>query len=92
MLDAASANPPESIFGDFDLVFCRNLLMYYRREQRISILKKLEESLSETGFLIVGEVEGAFVKKYTDLRTLPVPSAVFQRPERPRKTAPDGRR
>ena len=33
--------PPSSIFGDFDLVFCSNVLIYYKPEYQEQILEKL---------------------------------------------------
>jgi len=79
VLDAASANPPESIFGNFDIVSCCNLMMYYGPEARLMILHKLEESLSPAGRLIVGETERAFVERNTALDMLCVPAAVFRK-------------
>ncbi|MBW1759786.1 MAG: protein-glutamate O-methyltransferase CheR, partial [Deltaproteobacteria bacterium] len=32
ILDKRSYAPPESVFADFDMVFCRNLLIYYNTE------------------------------------------------------------
>lgn len=79
LLDASSANPPESIFGNFDIVFCCNLIMYYKKEYRLFILKKIERSLSQSGFLAVGEAERAFVKTNTGFQPVSFPVAVFHR-------------
>lgn len=49
--------PPESLFGDFDLVFCANLLFYYKNEYRKLILEKAEKCLADGGYLITGETE-----------------------------------
>jgi len=49
--------PPASIFGDFDLIFCANILFYYKPEFRTFILKKTSSSLSKNGFFITGETE-----------------------------------
>lgn len=49
--------PPESIFGHFDLVFCRNLLIYYELEAQKKILNNLLNSLIPEGFLVLGESE-----------------------------------
>lgn len=51
------SSPPASIFGDFDIVVCANLLFYYKPEYRKQILKKIGNSLAKEGFIIVGEVE-----------------------------------
>ena len=52
LLDRSSSNPPESIYGDFDIIFCSNLLFYYSPSQREYILHKLRNALSDTGYLI----------------------------------------
>lgn len=49
--------PPESIFGGFDIVLCRNVLIYFNTEYQRIIFKKLYESLSKNGYLILGEAE-----------------------------------
>jgi chemotaxis methyl-accepting protein methylase len=51
------SSPPESIFGEFDLVFCANLLFYYKENYRKKIIDKLSSSLTDDGYLIVGETE-----------------------------------
>jgi chemotaxis protein methyltransferase CheR len=57
MLDKTRAVPPESVFGAFDLVFCRNLLIYFNTEYQDIILEKLYHSLANHGYLILGEAE-----------------------------------
>ncbi len=49
--------PPNSIYGDFDIVICANLLFYYKPVYRTMILKKASNCLAHGGFIIVGEVE-----------------------------------
>lgn len=58
MLDNKHGVPPESVFGAFDLVLCRNLLIYFNLEYQETIFEKLYHSLSPNGFLILGEAEG----------------------------------
>jgi len=57
MLDKNHSVPPESVFGNFDLVFCRNLLIYYTTEYQDIMFEKLYHSLANHGYLILGEVE-----------------------------------
>lgn len=57
MLDKRHGVPPESIFGNFDLVLCRNLLIYFNTEYQETILKRLYHSLTPDGYLILGEAE-----------------------------------
>lgn len=57
LLSESQFAPAESIFASFDLVLCRNVLIYYAKENQISILDKLYKSLSNNGFLVLGESE-----------------------------------
>lgn len=55
--------PAESIFGGFDLVFCRNVLMYFNSHTRDKIFLKLTKTLCQEGLLILGESEGVLEKE-----------------------------
>ena len=57
MLDEESFVPSESIYGNFDLVFCRNLLIYFGAETQDTIFSKLYRSLAPGGYLVLGESE-----------------------------------
>lgn len=78
LLDPYSINPPDSIFGDFDIIFCCNLLFYYRTDVRRAIVKKLKRSLSEKGYLVTGEAEAIFMGKDEDLKTVSSNAPIFQ--------------
>lgn len=72
------SSPPGSIFGDFDLVFCANLLFYYKKEYRKIILEKTGKSLAAGGFLELGEVEREILLNYGYKEVFPQ-SAVFRK-------------
>ncbi len=55
--DEKSYAPPESVFGSFDIVFCRNVLIYFDTEFQDLVFDKLYRSLSEKGYLVLGESE-----------------------------------
>ncbi len=57
LLHKNSYAPSESIFGDFDLVLCRNVLIYFNQEFQKLILNKLLKSLAPKGVLMLGESE-----------------------------------
>jgi chemotaxis protein methyltransferase CheR len=67
LLDKKSFVPPESVFGDFDIVLCRNVLIYFNQEYQKGIFQKLYKSLHKNGYLVLGESEipiGEFSKKF----------------------------
>lgn len=49
--------PAESIYGSFNLILCRNVLIYFSIDTQIKIQKDLYNSLSIGGFLILGHSE-----------------------------------
>jgi len=57
MLDKKTYAPPESVFGNFDLILCRNLLIYFQTEHQAIIFEKLFRALTVNGYLILGEAE-----------------------------------
>jgi chemotaxis protein methyltransferase CheR len=57
LLDKNSYTLPESVFGEFDMVFCRNVLIYFELEYQKIIFDKLYKSLKPGGYLILGEAE-----------------------------------
>ena len=78
ILDPNTKYPAESIFGNFDLIFCRNLMIYYKPAYQKIILGKLNNSLMAGGYLVAGEAEGANVEMWTSLQSLGMTGTVFQ--------------
>jgi len=71
------SSPPTSIFGDFDLIVCANLLFYYNSESQNKIIKKTRNCLSKNGYLITGETEREILIKSGFIEVYPQ-SAIFQ--------------
>lgn len=57
LLDKNRLVPPDSIFGSFDMVLCRNVLIYFEPEYQKIIFNKLYKSLNPKGYLVLGEAE-----------------------------------
>ena len=79
LLSQTNDYPQESIFGDFDLVFCSNLLFYYSPEKQKFIIDKIMRSLAPNGYLVTGEAEKHFMQKQKGLKEIAAPSSVFQK-------------
>ncbi|MDH3974524.1 MAG: protein-glutamate O-methyltransferase CheR [Deltaproteobacteria bacterium] len=47
----------ENMYGDMDLVVCRNMLIYFSREQQNEVLLKLAKALKVGGYLVLGKAE-----------------------------------
>lgn len=43
--------------GQFDLIFCRNVLIYFAAESKIDILRRMHDSLRPGGYLMLGASE-----------------------------------
>lgn len=70
--------PPASIYGNFDLAFCSNLLFYYKPEYRQRILDKTLHCLALGGYMITGESEREIVKD-NNLHEVFANSGIFQK-------------
>ena len=57
LFDTECTCPPNSIFGDFDLILCSNLLFYYKEGYRNQILNKAKLCLTKEGYIVTGETE-----------------------------------
>ena len=57
LLDKKTYIPPESVFGNFDMALCRNVLIYFQPAYQDIIIGKLHRSLAPNGYLVLGEAE-----------------------------------
>lgn len=48
---------PMTGMGNFDVIFCRNVLIYFDKEMKKSVLKRLAERMHPGGFLMLGSCE-----------------------------------
>jgi chemotaxis protein methyltransferase CheR len=79
LLDERSICPPASIFGDFDLILCCNLFLYYRPAIRRAILTKIHRCLAPRGYLATGDTERALIEETGGFRSIAAPAAVFRK-------------
>jgi chemotaxis protein methyltransferase CheR len=49
--------PAASIFGSFDLVLCRNVMIYFNKSVKMRAVRKFIKTLNSSGYLILGESE-----------------------------------
>jgi chemotaxis protein methyltransferase CheR len=46
-----------SELGTFDLIFCRNVLIYFDQETKVGVLDRLAEVIADDGYLVLGAAE-----------------------------------
>ena len=46
-----------SSLGNFDIVFCRNVAIYFNERDRVSLFKRIEQRLDGNGYLVIGSME-----------------------------------
>ena len=80
LLDPNTISPSESIYGDFDLVFCSNVLYYYRPEYQQIIISKLKRSLKNGGYLVSDKTEHSIIESAGGLVPIFPTSGIFQKP------------
>lgn len=78
LLDGATAIPAASIYGDFDLILCCNLMFYYRPGARKRIMDRIMPALMPGGYFVTGGVEKGIVADYGKLHAVVPPAAVFR--------------
>lgn len=56
--------------GKFDVIFCRNVLIYFSAEMKFDIIQRLEQSLNPGGYLFLGSTEAPpGLKDFFDMRS-----------------------
>jgi chemotaxis protein methyltransferase CheR len=49
--------------GQFDIIFCRNVLIYFDDESKIKVLNNISSALLDTGYLLVGHSENLYPQR-----------------------------
>jgi chemotaxis protein methyltransferase CheR len=81
LLDQHAACPAASIYGDFDLILCCNLLFYYRSEVQHQILDKFTRALHPGGYLVTDDAGRGPLSNHHDLYPVLPNASIFQKIE-----------
>lgn len=75
-----SLTPADSVFGSFDLVLCRNVLIYFSLDLQKRVQDKLYGALNPGGFLVLGMSESLPPEMGPRLIVFDRPHRFFQKP------------
>jgi chemotaxis protein methyltransferase CheR len=79
LLAKQTSVPPDSVYGTFDIVLCRNVLIYFSAEHQERAAEKLYESMSEGGYLILGDSETICPSVQARLKTVDARNKIYQK-------------
>jgi chemotaxis protein methyltransferase CheR len=66
-----------AVDSDFDVIFCRNVLIYFSKPTQSAVLRRLSAHLRPGGYLLLGHSESLAGNDHAELR--PVAPTVFRR-------------
>jgi len=72
--------PRESLFGDFDIIFCRNVIIYFNNELQERVLTRLSHALAPGGYLVLGMTETLLGCARNMLETVDKKHMIFRKP------------
>ncbi len=76
-----------SSLGRFDVIFCRNVLIYFDVERKIDVFARLGQALLPDGYLVLGACESILATSGSPFRALADGPGIFQRPAAAASTA-----
>jgi chemotaxis protein methyltransferase CheR len=74
-----------SALGTFDVVFCRNVLIYFDQDSKVAVLNRIARQVCDDGYLVLGAAETVIgltdaFKPLADKRGLYVPNGATRHP------------
>jgi chemotaxis protein methyltransferase CheR len=71
------STPPYPVQGDLDLIFCKNVMIYFTQQLRKQIVTEFQKMLRPGGYLIVGMAESLSASRH-ELQT--IEPSVYRKP------------
>jgi len=78
LLDLNTTTPAVSIYGDFDIIMCNNVVYYYNGLNQIKIMKKLKKALKSSGYILTDGVSLKTMNNQTMIKQYQVELPIIQ--------------
>ena len=79
LLSEKTVSPPESVFASFDIVLCRNVLIYFSERKQVQILEKLYRAMAKGGYLVLGDSETICKDQRSRYKTVDARNKIYQK-------------
>ncbi|MCF7912291.1 MAG: protein-glutamate O-methyltransferase CheR [Candidatus Cloacimonetes bacterium] len=71
--------PSMSIYGNFDIVLCRNVMIYYNSRYQVKMQQRLYDSLNLGGYLMLGEAESILERYQGSMKQVAPLSKIYRK-------------
>ena len=71
--------PAESVYGDFNIILCRNVLIYFSESKQVEALERLYRSLATGGYLVLGSSEAMCRELKSRFKTVDARNKIYQK-------------
>ena len=79
LLDSKLVAPSESVYGDFDITLCRNVLIYYQEHIQEQIFTRLMKATANLGYIVTGGSEVPIGADKTKARKVASVGNIYQK-------------
>jgi len=79
LLSERTGAPSESIYGSFDIVLCRNVLIYFSDKRQKQVIQRMYNCLAKGGTLILGDSETICRDLKSRFKTIDAKNRIYQK-------------
>jgi chemotaxis methyl-accepting protein methylase len=79
LTSAKTFSPAESVFGEFDIILCRNVLIYFNHDLQNLVMNKFKRALVPGGYLILGDSETISKEAGPGFRTVDRKNRIYRK-------------
>jgi chemotaxis methyl-accepting protein methylase len=65
--------------GPFDLIMCRNVMIYFNSQLQLQLIKRFHERLAPGGFLVLGKTEVLLSERRHLFKVINLSERIYQR-------------